>query len=141
MTDLQKMKYFIGFIALLLSSCHSDEARYYYDKGNEAFILQDYSTSLECLTKAIRLKPNYAEAFYTRANAYYSVGNCSKAIIDYSSAIRYNPKYAISYRFRGVVKMNIGDTLGALEDWQTAIGLGDNRAKHYLSTYRKHHTE
>ena len=132
------MKYFIGLLALFLSSCQRNEAHYFYEQGNEAYISQDYASSLDFLNKAIQLKPDFATAYYTRGNAYYSVGNYAKAIADYSSAIKYNPDYAISYRFRGVVKCSTGDTLGALNDWQAAIRLGDNRARHFLSSCRKH---
>ena len=42
--------------------------------------------------EAIRLDPNYADAFYNRANAYAERRQYDRAIADYEAAIKLNPK-------------------------------------------------
>jgi tetratricopeptide (TPR) repeat protein len=55
-----------------------------YDKGNYQLAVDGYS-------EAIRLKPDYPEAFYNRGIAYDDLQEYEKAIADYSEAIRLKP--------------------------------------------------
>jgi tetratricopeptide (TPR) repeat protein len=131
------MKYFCLLAILLFISCYNQNAQYYYEKGNEAFISEDYDVSINNLDKAILLKPNFAAAYFTRANSYLNLKNFDKALENYTSAIGCNPRYAIAYRFRGVIRIKNGDTIGAINDWQTGLRYGDNRSAHYLHSYKR----
>ena len=52
----------------------------------------DYDKAIAECSGAIRLDPNYAEAYYKRGLAYGNEGDYDKAIADYTEAIRLDPK-------------------------------------------------
>jgi tetratricopeptide (TPR) repeat protein len=70
--------------------------------------LQDY-------TEAIRLKPDYADAFYNRGVARRAKGDVDGALQDYTEAIRLKPDYADAFNNRGVARGDKGDVKSQLE--------------------------
>ena len=48
-------------------------------------------------TKAIELKPNYADAYYSRGVAYKNKNNPDRATADFHKAIALKPDYASTY--------------------------------------------
>jgi len=78
-----------------------------YEKGN-------YEKAIEYFTKAIELKPDYAEAYFNRGLAYFKMGsryttegreNLNSAIVDFSKAIELNPNFIDAYYSRGLAKI------------------------------------
>ena len=57
--------------------------------------------AIEYLNNAIRLQPDYADAYYSRGFAYCDLGQYQSAIKDYNKAIRLKPNDAIAYSNRG----------------------------------------
>jgi tetratricopeptide (TPR) repeat protein len=72
---------------------------------------------------AIRLKPDYAEAFNNRGVARYQKGDVEGALQDYGEAIRLKPDYADAFNNRGIARRANGDVEGALQDYSEAIRL------------------
>ena len=73
--------------------------------------------------KAIRLKPNYADAYYGRGLAKDGLGEKQGAIADYNEAIRLKPDYAKAYYGRGLIKQERGEKQEALADFRKASEL------------------
>jgi tetratricopeptide (TPR) repeat protein len=46
----------------------------------------EYDKAIDEYTEAIRLKPDYADAYYNRGNAYVGQGKLDKAIADFAKA-------------------------------------------------------
>ena len=69
---------------------------YHYMRGwlNEA--IMEYET-------ALKLKPDYAEAYYNRGNAYRSQGRLDEAIQEYRTALKLKTDYAEAYNNLGSV--------------------------------------
>ncbi len=66
------------------------------------FIEKDFSGhAISDLTKAIILKPEYAEAYYNRGGAYSDMDQFDKAISDLNKAIEINPEFVEAYINRG----------------------------------------
>src|SRR5258708_7467839 len=107
--DALKKTGLLLFVSLALSACYEKDAQYFYDRGNDAFISREYTTAIENMTAALRLKPDFCVAYFTRASSFFSIGNYADALKDYTNAISCDPHYAIAYRFRGVVKVELGD--------------------------------
>ena len=84
---------------------------------------QDPKAGLLAYDKAIRLKPDYAEAFTNRGAAKAALGQRSAAIADYDEAIRLNPDDAIAFYNRGNAKRALGRRAAAIADYDEAIRL------------------
>ena len=60
-------------------------------------------TAIERYSEAIKLYPDFAEAYYARAQDYLWIDDFDKAIKDYTSVIEIDPDYASAYVGRGCV--------------------------------------
>jgi tetratricopeptide (TPR) repeat protein len=73
--------------------------------------------------EAIRLDPNYGEAFYNRGCAHISKNEYDRAIADINAAIELNPQDADFFAARGYAHERRGDHERAVADCKTAIRL------------------
>ena len=85
------------------------------------------------LHEAIRLKPDYADAFNNRGNARSAKGDVEGALQDYNEAIRLKPDYADAFNNRGNVRCAKGDLEGALQDYSEAIRLKPDYAEAFYN--------
>ena len=93
--------------------------------GDDAKAMADY-------TEAIRIDPNYAEAYHARGWAYCVHGNHVNAIADFTEAIRIDPHYAFAYYDRGMTYQEQNDTAKADADFAKAKELGFNSGRNGL---------
>ena len=66
----------------------------YYSKGNCKQLSNDYQGAISDFTKAIKYKPNFAEAYYKRGNTKTLLNDNEGALSDYYKAFELNPKLA-----------------------------------------------
>jgi Tfp pilus assembly protein PilF len=95
----------------------------FYLQGGDKLNRKDYQGAIADFTQAIKLNPNYAEAYYSRSLGYYRQRDSVKAIGDLTQAIQLNPKYAQAYVQRGVVQANSRNTPASLNDYRQALSL------------------
>ena len=105
-------------------------AQEWFEKGYKA---KDLDEKINYYTEAIRLKPNYVEAYYNRGLAYYDNNNFEDAIEDYNEALRLKLDYASAYTGRGVARFKQGDLDGAIKDYNEAIHLKPGDAIAYFN--------
>ncbi|WP_017716809.1 tetratricopeptide repeat-containing S1 family peptidase [Kamptonema formosum] len=103
----------------------------YYSRGLACSALGDKKGAIADYTKAIELKPDFAETYYNRGNAHYALGDKQGAIIDYSKAIELKPDDAKAYYNRGNTRDDLGDKQGAIIDYSKAIELKPDDAEAY----------
>ena len=109
----------------------------YFRKGNRAALDEkDYIKAIDNYNMALKLNPEYAEAYYFRGYAYYNLKDYGKAIEDYSKAIKLNPEYEVVYDFRGNVYADLKEYDKAIEDYSKAIELNPEDA--YAYYFRGH---
>ncbi|MFM6037981.1 MAG: tetratricopeptide repeat protein [Sphaerospermopsis kisseleviana] len=72
---------------------------------------------------AIKINPNYAQAYYGRGFVRNELRDKQGAIDDYNQAIKINPNYAYAYHGRGNAKSALGNKQGAIADLQQAVKL------------------
>ena len=96
-------------------------AQPYYERANDAMDAGDYDAAMDNLTEAIRLHPNYAEAYDKRGTIQRFNGNFHAAIADYNAAIHLNSKFAQAYNNRGIARYRQDDRVGAIADFMEAI--------------------
>ena len=111
----------------------SISAETYFTWGNTKYHLGDYKGAIADYDSAIRLKPDYADAYNNRGVAKDDLGQHFAAIADYDSAIRLKPDYANAYNNRGVAKGNLGQHFAAIADYDTAIRLKPDDATAYYN--------
>jgi tetratricopeptide (TPR) repeat protein len=74
-------------------------------------------------SEALRLKPDYVEAYNNRGHARHDDGDLAGAEADFTEAIRLKPDLALPYDNRGIIRAETGDLTGALADYTEAIRL------------------
>ena len=65
-------------------------------------------TAIEDYDEAIRLNPQYADAYNKRGIAYGDLGQYERAIEDWDEAIRLDPQYGNAYYNRGIAYGYLG---------------------------------
>lgn len=104
----------------------------WYKIGDQAFNDKHWNDALNAFNKAIKLNPQYMEAYFYRGNVYDELGDYEKAIVNYNRAIKLNPIYTDAYLYRGLAYNNLGKLNKAIADMKKAAKLGDNFAQKFL---------
>ena len=94
-----------------------------------------YDEAVADLNKAVKLFPDFAEAYYNRANLRALSGSLPEAYEDYSKAIALNPAFAEAYYNRGVIQIFLKDTRKGCLDLSKAGELGITEAYEVLKRY------
>ena len=102
--DLAKAAYNAGVRSLFSYKMYESAIKYYFDK-------------------AIKLNPDYAEAYCQRGWAYFKLKNYSQAVVDCTKAIELNHQYWQAYNRRGIAYDNLENYAQAISDYTEAIKL------------------
>ena len=119
----------------------SEDADYWHLLGIAHLLEEDEEAAVNALSRAIAIRPDYAEAFRDRAYAYYRwmiasaprdyYDECER---DFDEAVRLNPKDPLTYNFRGWTQSSLfGNNNKAIEEFTMAIDLNLNKAEFYYS--------
>ena len=84
--------------------------------------------------EAIRLRPNYVEAYLLRGLSKTNLGRHEEAIPDLNEAIRLRPNYAEAYFTRGLIKGSLRKEEEAQVDYQMALKLAEQQGDENLKT-------
>ena len=95
------------------------------------YLALDPKGSILAYDRAIRLKPDLAEAYSNRGIAKHELGRHADAIADYDEAIRLKPDLATAYLNRGVAKEKLEQYEAAAADCNEAIRLKPDYAEAY----------
>ncbi|WP_193199446.1 tetratricopeptide repeat-containing serine protease family protein [Nostoc sp. MG11] len=93
----------------------------FYIQGGDKYDQGDFKGAIANYTTAIRLNPNYLNAYNNRGLARYNLGDYQGAIDDYNQALKINPKDADPYNNRGLARSTLGDKKGAVDDYTLAL--------------------
>ncbi len=117
----------------LMPEKQSVSAETYFYHGNEKYLMRIYQDAITAYNEAIRLQPDFANAYVNRGLAKEKLGQHESAIMDYSSAIKIDPTLAGAYNNRGSAQRRLGQHFLALEDLNTAIQLDPRYVKAYVN--------
>jgi Tfp pilus assembly protein PilF len=95
-------------------------AQQWFERG---FASKDRKQQIVFYSEALRLNPNYGEAYHNRGTAYDMSGDLDAAIRDYDRAIARIPKPLLPVINRGAAREEKGDREGAIQDYTLAIHL------------------
>src|ERR1035441_3210365 len=105
-------------------------AQQWFERGLAAAAIDE---QLRFYSEAIRLKPDYADAFVNRGIARRAKGDVEGALQDFNEAIRLKPDSAITFIGRGNARRAKGDVEGALQDYNEAIRLKPDYADAFIN--------
>jgi len=108
------------------------DANSFFAKGNSLYYT-DKKGAIEAYNEAIKINPQYADAFRNRGVAKYELGDKQAAIQDYDQAIKINPQDADAYISRGLAKSELGDKQAAINDYDQAIKINPQDAAAYIN--------
>ena len=125
----------LGILLLMMAGqgCGNNQANSVLDRGLDAYRKRDYDLAIAEFSEAIRLKPDFVEAYNNRGLSYDCKGDHDKAIADYSEAIRLKPDYVLAYDNRGIACINKGDYTNAIANENQAIRLDPKDAMAYYN--------
>ena len=122
---------FLVLIIVLLSSCAKKEtdSQRFLVKANEELRLKNHPEAIRLYGEAIRLNPDYTEAYHNRGVAYFETNKHFEAIQDFNEALRIDPDYRDSYFARlnaylaaGYYERGLADSR-KLREWYPDSGL------------------
>ncbi|MEG4498078.1 tetratricopeptide repeat protein [Microcoleus sp. F10-C6] len=92
---------------------------------------RDFKGAIENFDRAIKINPDYADAYNNRANVRHELGDDAGAIEDYTKAILLNPDCADFHNNLGIISSNSDDYRGARAAHTRAIQLNRRYAQAY----------
>ncbi len=93
------------------------------DQVIQSYKEKNHNKALTFADDALKIAPEYGEAFHWRGRIHYKLGQYEKCISDYSNALRFNTN-SIVYNNRGICKSAMRDFTGAKKDLESSLKLG-----------------
>ncbi len=90
------------------------------ERGVQYLENEDGDRAIECFTQAIRLCPEFTNAYFARACAYDDKGDFDLAVADCTEVIRLDPDHFRAYRLRGGIYQKTGKWAPAERDFAKA---------------------
>ena len=101
--------------------------------GCKSYDQKKYAEAIDLYTKAIELKPKFAEAYNSRGMAYDELIMYLESIADYSKAIEINPMFKDFYFNRGYTYDNLHKYAEAIADYTKVIAINPMDAGAYVN--------
>ena len=95
------------------------------------YINKDFAKALKFINKAIRINPNYAEAYNEKGNALSELKQLNAAIENYDRAIEINPNYDNAFYNRGFVLQELLKLDDAVKSYDAVIKINPNYVQAY----------
>lgn len=114
---------------------NQDDARalYHYNIGAAYIDSGKHKEAIEPLKQAIRIKPDYVDAYYNLGYAYDESGKLREAIDAYKQAIRIKPDYTMAYYNLGAAYIRLDMYQEGIRALKQAINIKHDFAEaHYI---------
>ncbi len=98
-------------------------------RGKALLELGRLEDSLASCDGALRIKPDFAEAFYSRGNALMGLGRAQEACASYERAVGFRPDYADAHYNHGLALQRLGRAQEALASYDRALELKPDDAE------------
>ncbi len=104
----------------------------YYNRGVARLKTGDNQGALDDFTEALRLKPNYVNAYNNRGVVRLQRGDYKGAIDDFTEGLRFNPDDATAYLNRGSARAAMGNYQEAIADYNKVLRLNPDEGDAYM---------
>ncbi|MBA4018754.1 MAG: hypothetical protein C0483_16425 [Pirellula sp.] len=89
--------------------------------------------ALESFNDALRLNPQFVQAYVARGKLYAELGQHESALVDLNFALRLQPTHAEAFAYRGYALLSLGQAQKALPDLEMALRIDPSYARvHFL---------
>jgi S1-C subfamily serine protease len=89
---------------------------------------QDYEEAISDYEQAIRLRPDYPEAWVALASAHFRLKRWSQALIEAKEAVRLDPQNAFNWGALGTCYERVGSNEQAIDAYQRALRISPNNS-------------
>jgi len=93
--------------------------------------LMQFDAAIDCYKKALKIKPNYAEAYYNMGVALKDKGDLEEAIDSYKQALKIKPDYSEAYNNMGNVLKDKGNLEAAIDSYKQALKIKPDYSEAY----------
>ena len=120
-----KKVFFLGIILMMFgqNGLAQSTANDFYIKGIQSFDQGKTNEALAYFNQAIKLNPEFSEAFLKRGACFMLFHDYVKAIQDFDKVIALNPANELAYFNRGVAYRSVGMPTKAVIDFTKVIEL------------------
>jgi tetratricopeptide (TPR) repeat protein len=126
-------------VVLLCAIVSCGESAEAHDKrGREYADAEEYDKAIEAFSKAIEIRPGYADAYNNRGNTYRKMGQYDQATADLNKAIELDPSHYKAYKNRGKVYAAQENWVRALADYDETVELNPDYAPVYYDRAMAH---
>ena len=95
--------------------------------------LENFVEAINCYKQAIKIRPNFSDAFNNMGNVLVKVGKFDEAIKSYNQAVLIEPNYSTAHLNLANTKLNMFDYEGAKDAFKLAIKYdSENHLAYYL---------
>lgn len=126
----------IALAGVEASAQRVDEATASFHRGELLANKNNFAGAIESFTKAISLKPNWADAYLQRGHARRMKGELDNAIEDYDKATELDPRITRNNRMSGQAYTNHGQNLALKLQLEDAIVAFDKAIKTFSGDER-----
>ena len=120
-------------ISIVFASCKKESAVRLFYEGRSAYTAHSYEGAIYYLNRAIKIDPEYAEAYFLRGMSYSRIKNYDEAISDYTKCIKYDSSHAEAYYWRGRAYYHLEDYSNAISNYNKAIKIDTDNIYYYYS--------
>jgi tetratricopeptide (TPR) repeat protein len=117
----------------------NDIAKEKFEEGMADFVSSHYGRSIDLLSQAIELDPQFTLALKSRGAAYLKLDKVQEAIADINAVIKIAPDNARAFHMRGLAYAKAGNYDKALGDFNQALELNPDYGTAYYSRANLHH--
>jgi tetratricopeptide (TPR) repeat protein len=98
-------------------------AQEWYERGYQFGESKTFEEEIRCYSEAVRLDPNFANAFFNRGLSRFDENDLEGAISDFNETIRLKSDDTAAYYYRGSAHHEKGNFEAAIADYTKAIQL------------------
>lgn len=108
-------------------------AKSFLKQGLKKLSQSDYAAALKDFKQALRIEPNFIEAYLCQCLVYYYQGNYQEAIASCNQVLQINPKNVDAYNNRGLNRCAMGEYKEAIADFNQVLEIDPYHAKAFLN--------
>jgi tetratricopeptide (TPR) repeat protein len=102
-----------------------------YASGVHLFTIARYQQAILSFDRAIKLKPDFADAYFMRGRAFVAEAKSERAVADFTRVVELRPLDSQAFVDRATAYLDMKDFQSAIEDANAAIQLNPNLASGY----------